>query len=255
MLVDWQLLDNSSAMSFDVKKRILSTSAWQNIATVGGSTLQYLEEGINTDLTPFEYQISAVNSCGTTIFSDIHTSILLTGIQDENLNSNLVFTDYLGWQNGALIYNLFLEDNLNPLTLSQTNVNSNTTIVSTHDPKQYKKCFRVNAKEDDGEQTESWSNEVCFYFLPTIYVSNAFTPNNDNLNDGFGVKGIAINEFSIEIFNRWGEKLFQSDNIDEKWVPTYMGNDVQEGIYLYLINYSDYNNNNYRKAGTITLLK
>ncbi len=255
MLIDWQLLDNSSAISFDVKKRILSTSAWQNIATVGGSTLQYLEEGINTDLTPFEYQISAVNSCGTTIFSDIHTSILLTGIQDENLNSNLVFTDYLGWQNGVLIYNLFLEDNLNPLTLSQTNVNSNTTIVSTHDPKQYKKCFRVNAKEDDGEQTESWSNEVCFYFLPTIYVPNAFTPNNDNLNDGFGVKGIAINEFSIEIFNRWGEKLYQSDNIDEKWVPTYMGNDVQEGIYLYLINYSDYNNNNYRKAGTITLLK
>ena len=255
MVVDWQLLDNSSATSFDIKKRNPGSSSWQNVATVGGSTLQYLEEGINTDLTPFEYQISALNSCGTVISSDIHTSILLSGVQDENLNSNLVFTDYLGWQNGVLVYDLFLEDNLNPLTLSQTNVNSNSTIVSVHDPKQYKKCFRVNAKEDGGEQTESWSNEVCFYFLPTIYVPNAFTPNYDNLNDGFGVKGIAINEFSIEIYNRWGEKLYQSDDIDEKWIPTYMGNDIQEGIYLYLINYTDFDDNNYRKGGTITLLK
>ena len=255
MVIDWQLLDNSSATSFDIKKRNPGSSSWQNVATVGGSTLQYLEEGINTDLTPFEYQISALNSCGTVISSDIHTSILLSGVQDENLNSNLVFTDYLGWQNGVLVYDLFLEDNLNPLTLSQTNVNSNSTIVSVHDPKQYKKCFRVNAKEDGGEQTESWSNEVCFYFLPTIYVPNAFTPNYDNLNDGFGVKGIAINEFSIEIYNRWGEKLYQSDDIDEKWIPTYMGNDIQEGIYLYLINYTDFDDNNYRKGGTITLLK
>jgi hypothetical protein len=111
MVVDWQLLDNSSATSFDIKKRNPGSSSWQNVATVGGSTLQYLEEGINTDLTPFEYQISALNSCGTVISSDIHTSILLSGVQDENLNSNLVFTDYLGWQNGVLVYDLFLEDN------------------------------------------------------------------------------------------------------------------------------------------------
>jgi hypothetical protein len=34
-----------------------------------------------------------------------------------------------------------------------------------------------------------------------------------------------------------------------------MGNDIQEGIYLYMINYTDFNDNSYRKAGTITLLK
>jgi gliding motility-associated-like protein len=255
MIIDWQVLNNSSASSFDIKKRTPGASSWQNLASIGGSTFQYLEEGINTDITPFEYQVSALNLCGTSIFSDVHRSILLTGIQDEDLNSNLIFTDYLGWNVGISAYDLFLEDNINPLTLSQINVNSNTTIVSMHDPKQYKKCFRVNAQEDGGEQTESWSNEVCFYFLPTVYVPNAFTPNNDNLNDGFGVKGIAINEFSIEIYNRWGEKLYQSNDINEKWLPNYMGNQIQEGIYLYLINYSDYNKNNYRKAGTITLLK
>lgn len=255
MIIDWQLLDNSSTSSFDIKKRVPGAVAWQNIASVGGNTFQYIEDNINTDLTPFEYQVSALNTCGTTIFSEIHTSILLTGIQDEDLNSNLIFTDYLGWQNGVFAYDLFLEDNANPSNVYQTNLSSNTSIVSVHDPKQFKKCFRVNAKEDGGEQTESWSNEVCFYFLPTVYVPSAFTPNNDNLNDGFGVKGIAINQFTIEIYNRWGEKLYQSNDIDEKWVPNYMGNDIQEGIYLYLINYTDFNENSYRKAGTITLLK
>ena len=255
MIINWQLLDNSSTSSFDIKNRVPGAVTWQNIASVGGNTFQYIEDNINTDLTPFEYQVSALNTCGTTIFSEIHTSILLTGIQDEYLNSNLIFTDYIGWQNGVFAYDLFLEDNTNLSNVYQTNLSSNTSIVSIHDPKQFKKCFRVNAKEDGGEQTASWSNEVCFYFLPTIFVPSAFTPNNDNLNDGFGVKGIAINQFSIEIYNRWGEKLYQSNDIDEKWVPKFMGNDIQEGIYLYLINYTDFKDNSYRKAGTITLLK
>ena len=84
---------------------------------------------------------------------------------------------------------------------------------------------------------------------------NAFTPNNDDINDAFGVKGIAINEFSISIFNRWGEKLYDSDDMDAKWVPNYMGKEVQMGTYIYVINYTDFDNKIYTKTGTINLIR
>ena len=84
---------------------------------------------------------------------------------------------------------------------------------------------------------------------------NAFTANGDNLNDGFGVKGVAINEFNIQIFNRWGEKLYESDDIDEKWIPIYRDKDIQMGTYIYVIRYSDFENKVFQKTGTINLLR
>ena len=255
VLVDWQVLNNASTSNFDIKKRVTGSINWSNTATVNGTTSQFLDQGLNTDLNAFDYQISALNGCGNTILSEIHTTILLSGVQDESLNANLIFLDYDGWENGVSVYDLFLEDNANPLNLTQPNVLSNTTLVSIHDPKQYKKCFRIKAQENGGEFTESWSNEVCFYFLPTVYVPNAFTPNADNLNDGFGVKGIAINEFSMSIYNRWGEKIYQSNDINEKWMPTYLNQPIQAGTYMYLISYTDFENKSYRKAGTINLIR
>ena len=84
---------------------------------------------------------------------------------------------------------------------------------------------------------------------------NAFTVNNDGLNDGFGVVGIAINEFTIKIYNRWGEQLYESTNIDEKWMPIYIDEDVPMGTYIYVIQYTNFENKVFQKTGTINLLR
>jgi gliding motility-associated-like protein len=88
-----------------------------------------------------------------------------------------------------------------------------------------------------------------------VYVPSGFTPNGDGLNDGFGVKGVAINTFEISIYNRWGEKLYNSQDIDEKWIPEYRGEDIQMGTYVYLITYTDFEDKVYQKSGTINLLR
>lgn len=69
------------------------------------------------------------------------------------------------------------------------------------------------------------------YLMP-----NAFTPNNDGLNDCYGVKywGI-INEFEFSIYNRWGEKLFTSKNPGQCWDGTYKGVEQDGGVYVYMI--------------------
>lgn len=255
MEIDWQLLNNSTAEELRIEKRVAGSNTWTTLVTLPGSITDHLETGINTDLNAFEYRIVGENKCGVTITSEPHTSIWLSGFQDENFNSRLVFTDYLGWENGVNFYDLLLEDNLSDYRVEMPNASPNSSVSLVHDPKQFRKCFRVYAEENDGEETNSLSNEICFFFSPEIYVPNAFTANNDGLNDGFGVRGVAINEYEISIFNRWGEKLHTSTDIDEKWIPRYRDADVQMGTYVYVIKYTDYENKLYQKTGTINLIR
>ena len=256
MLIDWRILEPTIVDEFIVQKRDGgSSNAWTDLATVSGIRTDYLETDINTDVKSFEYKVVATNKCGTLIESEPHTSILLGGIQDEDFNTSLTFTDYLGWENGVLEYSVFGNDNKNPYSLVESGASANSSLLIINNPDHYRKCYRVKADEMGGQNTTSWSNELCFYFSPEIYVPNAFTANNDNLNDGFGVKGVAINEFEILIYNRWGEKLYESQNIDEKWYPQYRDADVQMGTYIYVIKYSDFENKVFQKTGTINLIR
>ncbi len=70
-----------------------------------------------------------------------------------------------------------------------------------------------------------------------IYIPNAFTPNDDGINDVFKAQGVGIqNEnFKMEIYDRWGEKIFVSTNFDEGWDGTFKGKKVQQGVYAYII--------------------
>jgi gliding motility-associated-like protein len=257
MIVDWQLEVPADVTDFTIQRKIAGAngSEWQSVNTVSGSTFNFTETGINTDISAYDYRVVATNKCGTLITSEMHTSILLTGIQDEDFNSILEFTEYSGWDNGVSIYDLWLEDNVRNLAIERAGVDPQRSIVVSHDPDQYRKCFRIKADEQDGESTSSWSNEICFFFSPTIYVPNAFTPNGDNLNDGFGVRGVAINEFTIQIYNRWGEKIFQTADINEKWYPLYRGENIPMGTYMYLITFTDYENKAFKKTGTINLIR
>ena len=69
-----------------------------------------------------------------------------------------------------------------------------------------------------------------------LYIPNAFTPNGDNLNDKFEIKGAGIEKFAIHIFNRWGELIFKSENLNDSWDGMYKGNPVSQGVYSFIIN-------------------
>jgi gliding motility-associated-like protein len=67
--------------------------------------------------------------------------------------------------------------------------------------------------------------------LPT-----AFTPNDDGNNDIFRVRGVGISDVEIfRVYNRWGEKLFETTNINEGWDGTYKGEKVEQGTYMYYV--------------------
>ncbi len=79
---------------------------------------------------------------------------------------------------------------------------------------------------------------------PALLVPKAFSPNGDNLNDKFGVvadtsvlSNLSFSNFRMDVYNRWGEKVFESDDILQRWDGSYKGKAVPTGVYLYIILY------------------
>ena len=90
-----------------------------------------------------------------------------------------------------------------------------------------------------------------------IYVPSAFTPNNDGLNDKFGVGGQfdALVSFQMFIYNRWGELLFTANSPYEKWDGTYQGQDVPQEVYTYVVVVEELQMEPYTLSGTIQLIR
>lgn len=90
----------------------------------------------------------------------------------------------------------------------------------------------------------------------TIYIPNAFTPNGDGLNDVFLPKGDYIENFEMYVFDRWGEQIYHTTNINQGWDGTMHGNKVQEDTYVYLITCTDpENNKQYSYTGRVTVVR
>ncbi|MEP6844877.1 MAG: gliding motility-associated C-terminal domain-containing protein [Panacibacter sp.] len=88
------------------------------------------------------------------------------------------------------------------------------------------------------------------------FIPNAFTPNNDGLNDLFRAKiNCNFSEFHFNIFNRWGKKIFDSRDINKGWDGTYLGNKMPGGAYVYLIDYKTSSGNIKTAKGMVVLIK
>ena len=88
-----------------------------------------------------------------------------------------------------------------------------------------------------------------------FYVPSAFTPDGDGKNDFFNVKGWFIDHARLIIFDRWGEKMFETDDFEKGWDGRNRNNKrAEEGVYVYVIKAVDPDGIEYKKKGYFTLL-
>ncbi|MFT4741337.1 MAG: gliding motility-associated-like protein [Marivirga sp.] len=89
-----------------------------------------------------------------------------------------------------------------------------------------------------------------------LFVPNAFSPNGDKLNDLFVPVGIENSRYyHIQIFNRWGEKIFESSNSQNHWDGRFMDSNSQTGVYLFLIDLVDATGSRHHHSGDVTLVR
>ncbi|MGN6617446.1 MAG: gliding motility-associated C-terminal domain-containing protein [Ilyomonas sp.] len=148
-----------------------------------------------------------------------------------NLQSNQSFASYF-WNTGSTSPVIQItEAGLYWLKVTNTEGCSNTDSVSVY----YKNCVVPDV----------------------VYFPTAFTPNHDGLNDLYkaSVSG-NLQKFHLAIFNRFGQKVFESSDPQRAWDGTIAGLDQQAGVYVFMGSYQ-FNNNNKTETikGTITLIR
>lgn len=92
--------------------------------------------------------------------------------------------------------------------------------------------------------------------LITVYVPSAFTPNGDGFNDNLRMGYHSITQLNFQLYNRWGQMVFQTNNPDFTWNGIGLeGEVVPEGVYVYHVRAVDVQGRPVEKTGTITILR
>ena len=88
-----------------------------------------------------------------------------------------------------------------------------------------------------------------------LYVPNSFTPNGDGINDVFFADGLLVAGFNMQIFNRWGELIFESNDPAFGWDGTFKGHEPILDTYTWRISYKDYKYGQKISVGHVTLVE
>ena len=101
------------------------------------------------------------------------------------------------------------------------------------------------------------SSNVTIEVIPyCVKPMNAFTPNKDGFYDTwFITNGNCLKRAKVEVFNRYGSKVFESNDYKNDWDGTYKGKPLPDGTYYYVINYNLVNNTSVTKKGSVTILR
>lgn len=156
------------------------------------------------------------------------------------------------------------------VTLNGLPLNSSVTVVpDAHVSLTGNNTFEVTPTKS-GEYTIYAVDEGnCTHKLKTIYVyvltdecnegvvflPTGFTPNNDGTNDILYIRSNFITDVYLTIYDRWGEKLFETNDVKKGWDGTYNAKPLDQGVYGYYMTFTCNNGEQSFKKGNITLTR
>ena len=87
-------------------------------------------------------------------------------------------------------------------------------------------------------------------------IPNVFSPNGDGKNDTFKISLGVVSEYSIVIYNRWGQEVFASNDVKNSWGGTVKsGSEAEAGVYYFIINYKSPNGESKEVKNYLTLVR
>jgi gliding motility-associated-like protein len=203
------------------------------------------------------YTLSYEDSCGNkSAITPQSCPVRLTVQNSGRYINDLQWTPYIGWQNGVSHYIIEYLDHDNNIynsipLLTQTNYTDDKI-----DPEQQVLRYRIKAVPNDFTLPPSYSNIVEIKQRVRLIFPNAFNPNGHPENQFFKPKGRYITEYNLQIFNRWGELVYQTyDFSDLGWDGTFRGKPAPEDVYVYKVVARDETGERLELTGTVMLIR
>lgn len=255
--LEWNKAGGFDVAYYEIYRKYNGTNGWSKIQRLKqADTFAY--DAVDHFDGSLCYRVVASDSCSN--FSNPSNEGCLVYLQGGtgNYQNHLYWNQYTNWKGKVKRYELWRADDSLPseliAILNKDSLNWLDTIL-TYNTKNF--CYRVVAYEDTGSyNAASWSNVVCLVQQPIYFIPNAFTPNDDNLNETFGPEGIYIDKYEMTIYDRWGEKVFISAPDRLRWNGRFSnGTLAPGGLYMYQIRFYSYDGKLYNAPGTFMILR
>jgi gliding motility-associated-like protein len=274
--IKWSIPATTSKLgSYTLERKGPKDLKYNVVAQIPFDTTFYVDMAklIKVDADNYVYRVKVKDSCGySSSYSNIGTNIVLTGEVTKTEQFAFTWTPYQYFVKGVQNYYIQIKDNNGAWnTLKQIDsATLVTTIDSSFTDLDSAACFRilgVSSPSDDVPAIidSSVSNEVCLVTPSKIWVPTAFTPGvTKGINDIFKPVNVSIygkaknNEllqYEFQVFDRWGTRVFSTNDVKEGWDGTFNGNDCPSDVYIwYVKGYGLDRRTNFQK-GTVHLLK
>lgn len=241
-----------------VEYTILKKSGSGAFGTIGTSTVQSFIDAAYLTEDNSCYRINYIDFCDNQSADGIEVCPVRLSytLSNENIVT-LTWSNYDGWQNGVAAYRVEKYDEQGQL-LSSIDVNTQTQYIDSEiDPDNQIYRYRIFAIANDGGLNESISNEILVEKQPNIFYPKAFTPDGQGPEDNevFLVFGQYISSFEMKIFNRWGELMFTTNDIQAGWDGMFRGKPQPEGTYVFTATMVDFSGRTFSRSGAVMLLR
>lgn len=275
----YSFIDNEAdVISFSIER---STSPLGPFLTVGTvpkpSTAPWIVKYSDYSALPgqnrYYYRLAATDSCGAQdTVSNFGTNILLEATRNGNLTNTLVWNKYRDYGGIVGRYEVYRQvDDNGQWTLVTDQLTENDTVfvddITGFAEGNGKFCYFVVGVEannplsfvdENGNAFSSRSNEACVVHEARMFIPSAFNPSSSTAeNTVWKPVNIFAQEDSylLEVYNRWGNRVFSTPNIEEGWDGTANGNDAPMGVYSYVLKYRSLNGIPIEERGTFTLYR
>lgn len=216
----------------------------------------FIDDKVKVNNESYCYQIQVTDKCGhISRNSNKACNIVLRGHSDPYLHT-LRWDDYKEWEVGADNYELIRwDDRIDP----KKTIYQGAPSVLNYNDEDFDYdwggyWYKVVAHESQGNNAISESNEIYLIQKPLLHVPTSFTPNNDKLNDSWGQVDVFVKEYHMQVYNRWGEKVFESFDKNEQWTGDFARTGPADNVFIWIVRYTGWDNSIHNKKGTITIL-
>lgn len=265
VLVEWESLEAQDIREY-LLQRSIDGFIWSDLGTFVPGVDEYLDEQVAVDEESYRYRIGLIDSCGDMgDWSNIGKSILLQVDTTSEGQVLVYWSAYREWAEGVQFYELQLqnmEGGWDPIYTSNSDDDTSylDLLASNREYSQY--CYRVVAHRDGPAANPnanvgitSTSNIACANVRSALWVPTAFSPNDDSHNQIFAISGMFVRDFELRIYNRWGQLIFKTEEVENHWRGTYNGKPVPEGAYVYVITAKGADQRIYNLSGTVTVIR
>jgi gliding motility-associated-like protein len=193
---------------------------------------QYDDVDVNANDKSYCYRISYQNACGKRSPATEPFCTMLLKIQVSTLNWTVLSPFLLDIESFTLMQNGKSGSNAYPMKLASQYVPK----FSSMSDMEYE--FRVRADSKDGK-FQSFSNILPVNRNINVFVPDAFSPNGDGENEIFEAKAELFKHFKMDVYTRWGQIIFHSDDIKKGWNGMVNGVRAPVGYYVYKLTVVD----------------